>query len=115
MRPATFVIACSFASVKKFAESGSLRLSYQTTTSEGSAERIDERIEIWSPRHRSVDNDNGSDVLDAIANAASCMAGLASAAGCAMGSGTRANLKAVPSAPTDVPARSGGGSAAPTA
>ena len=31
-----------------FAESGSLRLSYQTTTSEGSAERIDERIEIWT-------------------------------------------------------------------
>ena len=35
-------------------------------------------------RHRSVDNDNGSDVLDAIADAASCMAGLASAAGSAM-------------------------------
>ena len=66
-------------------------------------------------RHRSVDNDNGSDVQAAIANAASCMAGLASAAGCAMGSGTRANSKAAPSAPTGVPARSGGGSAAPTA
>jgi hypothetical protein len=35
-------------SASLFAESGSLRLSYQTTTSEGSAERIDERIEIWS-------------------------------------------------------------------
>ncbi len=35
-------------SASLFAESGSLRLSYQTTTSEGSAERIDERVEIWS-------------------------------------------------------------------
>ena len=35
-------------SASLFAESGRLRLSYQTTTSEGSAERIDERIEIWS-------------------------------------------------------------------
>jgi hypothetical protein len=35
-------------STSLFAEPGSLRLSYQTTTSEGSAERIDERIEIWS-------------------------------------------------------------------
>ena len=59
-----------------------------------------------------MDNDNGSDVQDAIANAASCMAGLASAAGSAMGSGTRASSKAAPSAPTGVPARSGGGSAA---
>ena len=57
-------------------------------------------------RHRSVDNDNGSDVLDAIANAAFCMAGLASAAGSAMGSGTNANSKAAHSAPTGVPARS---------
>jgi len=35
-------------SASLFAEPGSLRLSYQTTTAEGSAERIDERIEIWS-------------------------------------------------------------------
>ena len=35
-------------SASLFAASGSLRLSYQTTTSEGSAERIDERVEIWS-------------------------------------------------------------------
>ena len=62
-------------------------------------------------RHRSADNDNGSDVQHAIANAASCMADLASAAGCAMGCGTRASSRAVPSAPTDAPARSGNGSA----
>ena len=35
-------------SASLFAESGRLRLSYQTTTSEGSAERVDERVEIWS-------------------------------------------------------------------
>jgi hypothetical protein len=35
-------------SASLFAESGSLRLSYQTTTSEGSAQTVDERVEIWS-------------------------------------------------------------------
>ena len=35
-------------SMSLFAESGSLRLSYQTTTSEGSAQTVDERVEIWS-------------------------------------------------------------------
>ena len=41
-------------SARLFAERGSLRLSYQTTKSEGSAERIDERIVAskpwWLPR-----------------------------------------------------------------
>ena len=72
-------------------------------------------LRFGRPRHRSVDNDNGSDVQDAGTDAASCMAGLASAAACAMGSGTNVSSKAAPSAPTDAPARSGGGSAAPTA
>ena len=35
-------------SASLFAKSGSLRLFYQTTTSEGSAKRIDERIAFWS-------------------------------------------------------------------
>ena len=66
-------------------------------------------------RHRSVDNDNGSDVQAAIANAASCMAGLASAAARAMASPTNASSRALPNAPTGARARSGGGSVDPTA
>ena len=102
-------------SASLFAESGSLRLSYQTTTSEGSAERSMSGLRFGRHRHRSVDNDDGSDVQDAIADAASCMAGLVSAAGSAMACRMSPNSRAVPSAPTDAPARSGGGLAAPTA
>ena len=51
--PCRILIAATHASATQCAmvitdRTGSLRLSYQATTSEGSAERVDERVEIWS-------------------------------------------------------------------
>ena len=85
----------------------SLRLTYNVD--EGSAVAVDEVVNLRSTKTSLADNADGSNVPDAIVAVASCMAGLASAAGSAMACRMSPNLRAVPSAPTGVPARSDNG------
>ena len=97
------------------ATTASLHLSYQLVAGEGSAVAVDEVVNL-----RSTETSLGG-----IRRWFACprcnrrsrilYAGLASAAGCAIGCRTNPNSKAGPSAPTGVPARSGGALAGPTA